>query len=273
MVAVGRERPCYGPAVRFLLALLLALPASAAHADVRARIIATDPPAEATLGRDQAFNVRIQYDADEPTAFWTYAYAGGKRIEKGWKSNASARWSGSGYALGWISFDQPVEVDEIRIVAGGGKPYVQREVARHPVNLRWGDGPAAGATAPWVNELQQATAAAWEAERRTAAANRGAGDALLGLFVMPLFLGLVLACVGAPIWVLWKWRGWWRLAGVAPFAVMAFVIGRIAVDTARDPTSHNLWPFEILYSGAAGLALIAVLAVVRRFTRAGAPAS
>jgi hypothetical protein len=259
--------------MRFPFALVLVFAACAAHADVRVRVAATDPPAEATLGRDQSFYVRIQYDTDEPTAFWTYAYAGGKRIEKGWKSNASARWSGSGYALGWIAFDVPMEVDEIRIVAGGGKPYVQREVARHPVNLRWGDGPAAGAAAPWVNELQQATAAAWEAERRTAAANRGAGDALLGLFVMPLFLGLVLACVGAPIWVLWKWRGWWRLAGVAPFAVMAFVIGRIAVDTARDPTSHNLWPFEILYSGAAGLALIAVLAVVRRFTRAGAPES
>jgi hypothetical protein len=90
---------------------------------------------------------------------------------------------------------------------------------------------------------------------------------------MPLFLALVLACVGAPIWALWKWRGWWRLAAVLPFAIMAFVVGRIVVETARDPTSHNLWPFEILYSGTAGLALIVVLALARRFTGAGAQAS
>jgi hypothetical protein len=255
--------------MRSVALLLLALCTTAAHAEVRARVVATDPPAEATLGRDQPFHVHIQYEADEPVGLWTYAYANGQRIAKGWKSNASAKYVGSGYALGWISFDAPMAVDEIRIVAGGGKPYVQREVARYPVKLRWTDGPRAEATAPWVPELQRATAAAWEAERKAAEANRGAGDVLFGLFVMPLFLALVLACVGAPVWALWKWRGWWRLAAVVPFAVMAFVVGRIVVDTARDPTSHNLWPFEILYSGAAGLALIVVLAAVRRFTGAG----
>jgi hypothetical protein len=256
--------------MRLLALFFFALAAFAAHADIRARVAATDPPAQATLGRDQPFFVRIQFDADEPVSLWTRAYAGGKRIEKGYKSNASAKWSGSGYALGWISFDKPLEVDEIRIVAGGGQPYREREVATYPVKLRWGDGPAAAATAPWVPELQRATAAAWEAERRTADANRGIGDTVLGLVLMPLFLALVLACVGAPVWALWKWRGWWRLAAVVPFAVMAFVVARIVVDTARDPTSHNLWPFEILYSGAAGLALIVVLALVRRFTGAGA---
>jgi hypothetical protein len=99
------------------------------------------------------------------------------------------------------------------------------------------------------------------------------GEAALGLLVMPLLAATVFACLGAPVWALWKWRGWWRLAGAAPFAVMAFVVGRIVVDTSRDPTSHNLWPLEIVYSGAAGFALIAVLALVRRFTGAGAQTS
>jgi hypothetical protein len=256
--------------MRFLLAIALVLASCAAHAEVRVRVAATDPPAEATLGRDQSFNVRIQYDADEPVSLWARAYAGGKRIEKGWRSNASATYSGTGDALGWVEFYVPVEVDEIRIFAGGGKPYREWQVASHPVKLRWTDGPRVGEPAPWVAELQRTTAAKWEAERRAAEANRGMGDTLLGLFIMPLFLGLVLACIGAPVWALWKWRGWWRLGAVVPFAVMAFVIGRIVVDTARDPTSHNLWPFEILYSGAAGLALIVVLAAARRFTRAGA---
>jgi hypothetical protein len=44
---------------------------------------------------------------------------------------------------------------------------------------------------------------------------------------------------------------------------MGFVVVRIAVDTARDPTSHNLWPFEILQSGVAALATIGVLKLAR----------
>ncbi len=258
--------------MRRLLLLALALAAGAAQADIGVRVAATDPPAEATLGRDQPFYVRIQFDADEPIGLWTHAYFGGKRVEKGWKSNASAKWSGSGYALGWISFDKPTEVDEIRIVAGGGKPYREWEVAAYSVQLRWGDGPAAAPTAIWVPELKQATAAAWEAERRAAAAQPpSAGDLALGFLIAPVLVALVLACIGAPVWALWRWRGAWRLAAAVPVAVMAFVVGRIVVDTSRDPTSHNLWPLEIIISGAAGVGLIVVLALVRRFTGAGAP--
>jgi hypothetical protein len=260
--------------MRLLALLFLALAACMAHAEVRARVAATDPSSDATLGRDQSFYVRIQYDADEPVSLWARAYAGGKRIEKGWRSNASATYSGTGDALGWVEFYVPMDVDEIRIVAGGGKPYREWQVATHPVKLRWTDGPRVGETAPWVPELQRATAMAWEAERRAAAARpQSMGEAAFGMLVVPLFLGAVLACIGAPVWALWKWRGWWRLAAVVPFVVMAFVVARIVIDTSRDPTSHNLWPFEIVYSGAAGLALIIMLALVRRFTRVGARAS
>jgi len=63
--------------MRLLFVIVLVLAACAAHAELRVRVAATDPPAEATLGRDQSFYVRIQHDADEPTAFWTHAYAAG----------------------------------------------------------------------------------------------------------------------------------------------------------------------------------------------------
>jgi uncharacterized membrane protein YfcA len=41
------------------------------------------------------------------------------------------------------------------------------------------------------------------------------------------------------------------------------VLGRVGVETTRDPTSHNLWPFEIIIAGGIGLvaALIGVGAV------------
>jgi drug/metabolite transporter (DMT)-like permease len=39
--------------------------------------------------------------------------------------------------------------------------------------------------------------------------------------------------------------------------------GRVAVETTTDPTSHNLWPFEVVIAGGIGLvgALLGVLLV------------
>lgn len=36
-------------------------------------------------------------------------------------------------------------------------------------------------------------------------------------------------------------------------AVPAPIIARIAVDTAKDPTSHNLWPFEFIIAAVLGV--------------------
>jgi len=35
-------------------------------------------------------------------------------------------------------------------------------------------------------------------------------------------------------------------------AVPAPIIARIAVDTTKDPTSHNLWPFEVIIAAMIG---------------------
>ena len=55
-----------------------------------------------------------------------------------------------------------------------------------------------------------------------------------------------------------------------PAAVIAFVVLRILVDTARDPTSHNLWPFEIIIFGAVAVGIIGVLKIARRMMGVGA---
>jgi hypothetical protein len=31
------------------------------------------------------------------------------------------------------------------------------------------------------------------------------------------------------------------------------VLARVGVETSRDPTSHNLWPFEVIIAGGIGL--------------------
>ena len=36
-------------------------------------------------------------------------------------------------------------------------------------------------------------------------------------------------------------------------AVPAAILVRVAVDTAKDPTSHNLWPFEVIIAAMVGV--------------------
>jgi hypothetical protein len=256
--------------MRSLVALLLSVAAAAADAQVLARVVASDPPAEATLGRHQPFYVRIKFDAEEPVSLWARPYLGGKPIEKGVRTNASARHAGSGHALGWFSFDGVAEVDEVRILAGGGKPYREWIVAAQPVKLRWTAQPGTGpANEPWVGELQRETERAWREARQAEASGpvTVGGAAFMSVF-MAAVLVLLVASIGAPAWALWKWRGGWRVAAAVPALLMAFVVLRIIVDVGRDPTSHNLWPLEILMFGAASVAIILVLAFVRRFISA-----
>jgi hypothetical protein len=40
---------------------------------------------------------------------------------------------------------------------------------------------------------------------------------------------------------------------VVSASVPAAVLARVAVDTAKDPTSHNLWPFEFIIAAVVGV--------------------
>jgi hypothetical protein len=246
--------------------------AAAVHAEVRARVVAIDPPAGATLGRDEPFFVRIQFESDEPVNLWARPYRDGKPVDRGARTNASAKHAGAGYALGWFSFTGAAEVDEVRIRAGGGKPWREWEVASYPVTLSWTGQPAATRNAePWVSDLQgQANAALRQSAREQAARPPSAGDTALFAGFMLAALGLLVGGLALPAWALWKWRGGWRIAAAAPVAIMAFVVLRIVVGIARDPTSHNLWPFELLMWGAASVGIVGALAVGRRLARAAA---
>jgi hypothetical protein len=53
-----------------------------------------------------------------------------------------------------------------------------------------------------------------------------------------------------------------RAIGKCPFVPTVVVVGaavpvavivRVVVDTLRDPTSHNLWPFEVIIAVGVGL--------------------
>jgi hypothetical protein len=51
--------------------------------------------------------------------------------------------------------------------------------------------------------------------------------------------------------------GFVRSVVVAGLAVPAVVLLRVVIETAADPTSHNLWPFEVVIGAGVG-ALVAL---------------
>ena len=122
----------------------------------------------------------------------------------------------------------------------------------------------------WVVRMNAAASDARDAAARQAASEPlpPIAGVFFGGFVLAFFaIGIV--GVAAPAWAARRWHGGWRLAALAPGAYMAFVILRIAVGTALDPTSHNLWPFEILIAGALSAIAIGALGLARRFAGVG----
>lgn len=89
-------------------------------------------------------------------------------------------------------------------------------------------------------------------------------DILLLLLALLLFVGFVCAEVLS----LARWRSGWRIAAMLPLLGVLFVAVRILVDTRRDPTSHNLWPFEIVFGTAVALAALGLLYAVQRMSGA-----
>ncbi len=241
---------------------------AAAQTTLKAEIVETDPGMEATLGKDQNFWVRIRYESDEPVRLWARPYFHGKEAPAA--SNPSVEHVGSGHALGWFSFREPAEVDEIRLSAGGGKPYREWAVASYPVKLRWTGTPAERhSAAPWVAELRATDQAVYRAVSEKATNEPvTAGDVALmrgfGLVVLAAMVGGVVA----PAWAFRRWEGGWRVAAAAPLLLMLFVVARLLIDTAIDPTSHNLWPLELGMFAIGALVITGVLAIGRRVTGA-----
>ncbi len=222
-----------------------------------------------TLGKNQSYYLRMEYRTDAPVRIWARPWFQGRQVAAG--SNPSPRHEGRGEALGWFFFQAPgAQVDEVRITAGDGSRDGTRLVAVHRVHITVAGAPVAAVEPAWVARLKAQANEATQRDRQ-AAANQPdtVGDRLLfgGItLAVPL---LCLLSLAAPAWALWRWRGGWRIAAAVPAAMMAFVVLRIVVGTAIDPTSHNLWPFELLMAGVLGLAVLLVLWLVRKMTGAG----
>jgi hypothetical protein len=253
------------------LAMMVALCwGGSAGAATQVQVLETFPSgATVTLGRNEQFYLHLHYETDRPAHIWARPYFQGREINAG--SNPSQVYpAGSGEALGWFFlFDPGQQVDEVRISAGDGSSGGTSVVATWPVRVTQGDRPAAGTTSSpaWVTRLKARDAAADRAAYEKAMNTPPSpGEMLLLNGFMLAVLGLGALGIVAPAWGLWRWRGGWRLAAALPAAAIAFVVLRLIVDLAGDPTSHNLWPFEILQVSLTSVAVMAVLLIARRLT-------
>ena len=66
---------------------------------------------------------------------------------------------------------------------------------------------------------------------------------------------------------LWQWRRWWRGAIALPLLLLIGVMGNIGIGIWLDPTSHNLWPFEVLLWLAVASGVTGVLYLARWLSR------
>ncbi|MBU6247162.1 MAG: hypothetical protein KGN77_05345 [Xanthomonadaceae bacterium] len=236
-------------------------------APAQVRVVDTWPRGDdIALGGRAHFYLRLVYRTDHPVGIWVQGYFHGRPAPVG--TSPSIRYDGKGDALGWLFLLKPdAQVDEIRIIAGDGSRDGTPVVATLPVHLSAGaDAADDGADKPaWVDDLLAKQRDAGQAAvARDAAAPLSVGQTVLFYGLLLLMFALALGGLAVPAWACWRWRGGWRLAAAVPVVLMLGVIGQIVTGVAADPTSHNLWPFELLQAGVPSMLAIGVMALLRR---------
>lgn len=259
--------------LRLLLLMLSIGFVGSACAQARVEVLGTFPKDHnVVLPQNQLFYVHLHYVTDHPVGIWVDAYYHGKQVNAA--SSPSLTYNGRGDALVWIElFNANTHVDELRISAGNGSLSTP-VVATVPVQIVGGDTSVTAVTEPdWVSRLMAHRAAAQNAAyERQMNAPVSTGDLIFfDLFVLAA-LGIGIGGLAWPAWAAWRWQGRWRVAAAVPTALVGFTILRILVATTTlDPSSHNLWPFEVLRVGALSVVIMVILLIARKFTRASCP--
>jgi hypothetical protein len=244
--------------------------AFAAHATTKVELLETFPPSDSDIvvPPGESVYLRIGYDTDAPVHIWARPYFQGREVAAG--SSPSLEYSGKGELLGFFFINPPGgQVDEIRVTAGDGSRRNTPEIARFPIRaFSYAGAPAPASEPGWVVSMRAANNKAMD-DALKARMEKPPTATEVAFFngFMATFAALGLLGLGWPAWALWRWRDAWRWWAAIPLAAMGFVVLRIAFGVARDPTSHNLWPFEILMAGGCSVAAMAVVSVLRWLQR------
>lgn len=74
-----------------------------------------------------------------------------------------------------------------------------------------------------------------------------------------VFLAVILLFIVLEIIAIRRMKGVWRWIACVPVAALVVIISIIVVSVIIDPTSHNLWPLEILMWSAGGCVFLGAL--------------
>jgi hypothetical protein len=66
--------------------------------------------------------------------------------------------------------------------------------------------------------------------------------------------GLLLLVCSAAASRVFEATTFWKSVAIAAATLPTIVMLRVSFETAADPTSHNLWPFELIIAGMLGFA-------------------
>jgi len=239
-----------------------------AQAQTTVRLLGTFPEgSDIAVPTGETVYVRVAYDAPTPIRIWVRPYYQGKEVSAG--SGPSLLYRGQGELLGFFFLNEPGHVDELRVTAGDGSRGGTPEIARWPIRVSsYSNAPPLPPAPAWLVRLRDAHNQAMHEQMQSGAGAPPSAGAvgLFGVFML-VFAALGIVGLAWPAWAVWRWRGKWRAWAMAPLAVLGFVVLRIIVGTALDPTSHNLWPFEIVMVGGGSVLAMAVFTAMRWWER------
>jgi hypothetical protein len=255
---------------RGLVTIAVALLTTVADA-ATVQLLETHPAQPATLANGHTLNLRIRVES--PTAQDVHIVEVRSRGAKvGWYATSGIDTvpAGGGETV-LFTFLQPkegdVRVDEIVVKttaagAGATSPDPAGESHVLPVDATWtvATGADSAATPTWVTE-HRAQANARRAAARAAEPPPGPFSHLLFFAGSLLFVALVIAAYWLPIRWIRRWRGSWRLAAAACLVPITLSIVNITLGLMSDPTSHNLFPFEIAIAGAIAYGMMIVVRI------------
>lgn len=230
-------------------------------------LLATDPPMPARLAVGDTVYFRVGYRSNQPIRIQAQGFRGGEPVRGG--HNGSPAWPATevGEAFAWFFVSEAGRVDELRVDVSDAVGRTTFTEFTFPLRAQFVEAPRRDrVSAPWVAALraraEELSAAAAPPAEVTSVGTVAAG--LLGtLLIGAIFAVLVLALV-LPLAAAFRWQPPWRWAACVAVALFVLPLLNVMAGVARDPTSHNLWPLELLGFALASLLLIGVLTLLRR---------
>ena len=90
-----------------------------------------------------------------------------------------------------------------------------------------------------------------------------------GILVLIVLAAAAIINIVLSLVAVWRGKGVWKLVATLPILAVFAVGLNIVLGTSRDPTSHNLWPLEVvLWSGVGIIFSVAFMVFQRVFSAA-----